>query len=165
MEEMEKAYFPMFVDIKGMKILVVGGGNIALRRVKTLLEFGADVQVIAPELCAGMKELAAEGKIRSELREYMEGDAESAGIVIAATDSRAVNRAVQEECRHRKIPVNVADDRDSCDFYFPSVVITDEAVIGINSGGEDPGRVKRVRSGIEALYGNRRDYSDDRIEK
>ena len=164
---MERPYFPMFVDISGKKILVLGGGQIALRRIRTLLKFRADIRVIAPELCSGLKQLEEEGKIRVEHREYMEGDipeedsqtdpfrkgnGQRTDIVFAATDCREVNYRIWKECRKAGILVNVADDRKLCDFYFPSVVMTEKVVIGINSGGSDPGTVKRTREQIEKIF-------------
>lgn len=148
---MERPYFPMFVDLTGKKVLTVGGGRIALRRVKTLLRFGAVIRVIAPELCAELADLRDGGLICAECRKYRKGDAEGADLVLAASDSREANHAVYEECRERRIPVNVADDRTLCDFYFPSVVMTDEVTVGINSGGTDPGKVKETRKIIEKV--------------
>ena len=162
----------MFIDLTGKKVLVVGGGSIALRRVQTLLRFRADIRVIAPQLCGGLSELEHNGMIRAEHRKYCEGDVaekyrdggkkreEVSGpspggtetapeFVLAATDSREVNRIVWQECRNAGIPVNVADDKNLCDFFFPSVVMTDEIVVGINSGGTDPGKVKAARKKIE----------------
>lgn len=141
----------MFVDISGKKILVIGGGNIALRRVRTLLKFGADVQVISPLLKEELAELKQQGKITVEQRYYAAGDVQGSDIVLAASDSPAVNHGVWEECRKAGIPVNVADSRELCDFYFPSVVMTEEVVIGINSGGSDPGKVKETRRKIEGM--------------
>lgn len=149
---MERAYFPMFVDITGKKVIVVGGGQIALRRVRTLQKFGADIRVIAPELCGGFRELEDSGALKIERRAYRSGDVEGADMVIAATDSPAVNCQVHQECKDQGIPVNTADDHRRCDFYFPSVVMTEEVVIGINSGGENPGKVKEVRREIEEKY-------------
>lgn len=146
---MERPYFPMFVDLTGKKVLTVGGGKIALRRVKTLLRFGVKIRVIAPELCGELADLERQERICVEQRKYRNGDAEGADLVLAASDSREVNRAVHAECRERGIPVNVADDKNLCDFYFPSVVMTEEVVVGINSGGTDPGKVKETRKIIE----------------
>lgn len=146
---MERPYFPMFIDISGKKILVVGGGSIALRRVRTLLKFGADIKVIAPELKEELTELETQGKITAERRCYGAGDTEGYEIVLAASDRPDVNRAVKNECSERGIPVNTADDKSLCDFYFPSVVMTETAVIGISSGGEDPSRAKELRKKIQ----------------
>ncbi len=148
---MERPYFPMFIDISGKKILVVGGGSIALRRVRTLLKFGADIKVIAPELKEELTELETQGKITAERRCYGVGDTEGYEIVLAASDRPDVNRAVKNECSERGIPVNTADDKSLCDFYFPSVVMTDDVVIGINSGGTNPGKVKETRREIERI--------------
>ena len=148
---MERPYFPMFVDLTGKNVLVAGGGKIALRRVKTLLSFGAIIHVTAPELCEELSELERQGKITAEHREYQPGDTAGYDLVLAATDSRKINRMIWEECRERGVTVNVADDKSLCDFYFPSVVMTEEAVIGINSGGEDPSRVKELRKKIQGF--------------
>ncbi len=144
-KEMEKPYFPMFVDISGKKVLVVGGGRIALRRVKTLLMFGPEILVTAPRLEEELIELERRGRIRICQREYCPEDICGADIVLAATDDRELNRNIWKICREQEIPVNTADDKSLCDFYFPSVIMTEDVVIGINSGGTDPGKVKETR--------------------
>lgn len=151
-DEMDRPYFPMFIDLTDKKILVAGGGTIALRRVRTLLKFGADIRVIAPEVCGELAQMEEERKITAEHRGYRAGDICGAQIVLAATDDREVNRKIREECRAAGILVNVADDKSLCDFYFPSVVMTDEAVIGINSGGTDPSITKKLRREIEDMF-------------
>ena len=151
-DEMGRPYFPMFIDLTDKKILVVGGGVIALRRIRTMLKFGADICVIAPEFCEELAQMEEEGKIMAEHRGYRIGDICGAQIVLAATDDREVNRQIREECRAAGILVNVADDKSLCDFYFPSVVMTDEAVIGINSGGTDPSITKNIRREIEDMF-------------
>lgn len=148
---MERPYFPMFVDLTGKKVLMVGGGKIALRRVKTLLRFGAQIRVIAPELCGELEDLEREGRICAERRRYRTGDTEGADLVLAAAGSREVGCAVRAESMERGIPVNVADDKRLCDFYFPSVVMTEDVVVGINSGGTDPGMVRRTRQRLERI--------------
>lgn len=150
--KMDRPYFPMFIDIADKKILVAGGGTIALRRIRTLLKFGADIHVIAPDLCEELTQLEEEGKIKTEHREYRTGDIRGAQIVLAATDDHEVNRKIWEECRAAGIIVNVADDKKLCDFYFPSVVMTDEAVIGINCGGMNHAKVKETRIKIEKAF-------------
>ena len=152
---MERPYFPMFIDMTGKSVLVAGGGRIALRRVRTMLRFGAQVRVAAPELCPELAEMERSGQICVAHRAYEPGDLEGASFVLAATDSREVNRQIWEGCREKGIPVNVSDNRELCDFYFPSVVMTDDAVIGISSGGEDPGRTKELRRKIEETLGER----------
>ena len=148
---MERPYFPMFIDLTDRKIFVAGGGRIARRRIEALVKFGADIHAAAPQVCPEIALLAGEGKIKILLREYRPSDLDGMEFAVAATDDREVNRAVYAECRKRGIPVNVADDKTLCDFYFPALVLTDDLVIGIGSGGESPGRVKEVRQRIEKL--------------
>ena len=148
---MERPYFPMFIDLTDRKIFVAGGGRIARRRIEALVKFGADIHVAAPLVCPEIALLAGEGKIKTVLREYRPSDLDGMEFAIAATDDREVNRAVYAECRKKGIPVNVADDKTLCDFYFPALVLTDNVVIGIGSGGESPGKVKEVRQRIEKL--------------
>ena len=143
----------MFIDLTDKKILVAGGGTIALRRIRTLLKFKADIRVIAPELCEELAQLEEEGKIAAERREYRTSDIDGVQIVLAATDDHEVNRRIWEECRAAGVTVNVADDRSLCDFYFPSIVMTEDTVIGINCGGEDHAKVKETRIKIEEMFG------------
>ena len=152
-EKMERPYFPMFIDLTDKKILVAGGGKIALRRVRTLLKFGTDIHVIAPELCEELTQMEEEGKITAEHREYRAGDIDDSQIVLAATDDHEVNRQIWKECRAAGIIVNAADDKKLCDFYFPSVVMTDDTVIGINCGGMNHAKVKETRIKIEKAVG------------
>lgn len=156
---MEKKYFPMFIDISDKKIIVVGGGAVAARRVETLCHFAEDIIVIALKFTESLLRLAAAGKIRCLQKPYEEGDGSCADIVLAATDKKELNRHIWEECRKaelnegRRILVNVADDKELCDFYFPAVVRENDIVIGINSGGSNPGKVKEVRRKIEKELG------------
>ena len=98
-KENEKPYFPMFVDLSGRQVTVVGGGSVALRRSETLLYFGVDIKVIAPEIRSEFYRLDSEGKVVLCNREYQEGDAKGADLVIAASNCREVNRRVYEECQ------------------------------------------------------------------
>ena len=152
---MDKAYFPLFVDISGMKVMVIGGGKIAARRVDTLIHFASNITVIAPEITGSLAALNETGRIRCVGRQYKKGDVAEADMVLAATDNRQLNDSIAAECKTleqesgRKILFNAADDKNLCDFYFPSVVIKDDIVIGINSGGHNPGKVKQVREKLE----------------
>ena len=148
---MERPYFPMFIDMTDKSVLVAGGGRIALRRVRTMLRFGAQVRVAAPELCPELAEMERNGQICAVHRAYETGDLEGVSFVLAATDSREVNRQIWGDCREKGIPVNVSDNRELCDFYFPSVVMTEDVVVGINSGGTDPGMVRRTRQRLERI--------------
>lgn len=152
---MEEAYFPLFVNLQNKKILVAGGGTIAARRVETLCSFSGNITVVAPEMKDSLVNLEKEGKIHCKLREYKKEDILGADIVLAATNNKEVNRKIAKDCHEAEyesgnsILVNVADDRTLCDFYFPAVIQKDEIVIGINSGGNSPGKVKKIRIELE----------------
>lgn len=170
---MQSAYFPMFVDISDKNIVVIGGGHIAARRVNTLLKFTRELTIVSPQLCEELTELvqicsttgvksaatipcAAEG-VRWIPREYTPDCLQGVDIVLAATNQREVNRKIVTDCRlleqkeQRKILVNTADDKAQCDFYFPSVVQSEEITIGINSGGQAPQKVKEMRKKIQKM--------------
>ena len=150
-------YFPKFIDISKWRILMVGGGKVAARRVESLTHFATDITVIAPEIEETLAQLKSEGKIRVLQRMFDETDLmeQEWNMVLAATDQPKLNEKIVLLCRERNIPVNRADDKEMCDFFFPSIVEKDGVIIGINSGGEDPGKVKSMRKQIEAMKGER----------
>lgn len=146
---MEKRYFPMFVDISDKKIVVVGGGTVAARRVKTLLDFAEDITVVSPEICEKLRALREGSGLRVIERGWRQEDLAGAQIVLAATDQKEVNAKIVRYCREHRIPVNTADDKSLCDFYFPSIIKEDPVIIGINSGGISPAKVKETRQKLE----------------
>lgn len=154
-------YFPMFVDISQKRILVIGGGKIAARRIRTLMKFAADIVVISREAGELLTELIkkdADSQItyicrevceEEFLKESDENPLNGMDIVLAATDNSRLNRKIAESCRKRQILVNISDDKELCDFYFPAVTEKDGVVIGINSGGKSPEKVRKVRECID----------------
>lgn len=170
--ENNAGYFPLFVSLQGKKILIVGAGKIAARRATVLVEFGALVTVVAPEIDneekiernrSGNPELTCKTVPVTKLAESDRliwkrhpfgaqdiKDLEESFLVIAATDDPAVNDDVVRLCRKRGIPVNHAGDQSQCDFQFPAIVRKDPVVIGVNAGGKDHGLVKRVAAGLRA---------------
>ncbi len=130
-------YFPLFISLKGKKITVVGAGTVAARRIRTLLAFEPELVVIAPEAAEEVQALADEGTICWEKREFAPGQIEGSLFVLAAADKSEVNLAVWEECRRLGIPVNRADDHESCDFYFPGIALAGELTAGVTAGGSD----------------------------
>lgn len=146
---MKKAYFPMFVDISEKQILVIGGGKIAGRRIKTLLMFAQYITVVAPQIDETIRALAQRDEIVVIEREWQEEDVKNADIVLTVTDNQEVNSQVVKICKANGILVNTADDKAQCDFYFPGVVIKDDVTIGIGTNGKDPARAKAVRQQLE----------------
>lgn len=161
---MKKNYFPMFVDLSEKKIVVVGGGVIASRRINTLSLFAEKIKVIAPEVLPFVQEAAKCGKVEWVKAVYEKSFLQDADIVVAATNDSMVNHRVKEDCillekeQNRRILVNVADNKQLCDFYFPSIVQTEDAVIGINSGGISPSSTKQIRRQIEDCFNKKSIY-------
>lgn len=143
--------FPLFVDLKEKRVLIVGAGAIAARRATVLAEFGAKVTVVAPEAGSGVRELADAGRLIWKQHAFGSQDLEDLDqsfLVIAATNDPAVNDRIVQLCHERHIPVNHAGDQSQCDFQFPAIVRKDPVVIGINARGKDHGLVKRVAAGL-----------------
>lgn len=151
----KRMYFPMFLDLSKKKIIIIGGGKVAERRVKTLLKFVPEITVIAPNLTDDMKEKVRQGKVIWMQEAFSEDNdviPEDANIVLAATDDAVCNERIAKLCKSRKIPVNDASDKELCDFYFPAIVTSDETVIGITSGGTDPKKTRQIREDIEQMF-------------
>ena len=132
------AYFPLFINLEGRRVLVVGGGSIAARRVKTLLEFGCEIDVIAPEIGSDMETLLDHASVRWSRMEYScDILKKSDPVFVLAAAIHEVNALVTEECRMMSIPVNNASDKAMCDFYFPGIAKDGDVVIGITASGSD----------------------------
>ncbi len=138
-------YFPMFVSLQGKKVQVFGGGNIAARRISSLVKFGCKIKVISPTLHPVCEELLKQGKIEWVKRCWQSGDC-SADIVLAATNHTSVNDRIADECKNsvKKILFNRCDRQDECDFYFPALIESNGLIIGLSSGGADHKKVKNT---------------------
>jgi len=146
------SHFPLFVDIKDKKAVIVGAGKIAARRAISLLKFGADVFVVAPDLCEEIEKLADDEKIKIACREYTKSDLDGAVLAVAATNDRAVNKAVTENAKEQRIPISVADRREESSFYFPAIFEGGGVVGGlISSGGENHSKVREKATEIRML--------------
>lgn len=146
---MEKRYFPMFIDLSGSQILVVGGGRIAARRIRTLLLFSPrKIRVAASSVCEELLRAAEEYQIDIERRTYGRDLLTDMDLVLAATDDPKCNEQVAEDCRKRGIPVNVCHRKELCDFYFPGIAIEDHLVAGVTAGGMNHRMAKKARERI-----------------
>lgn len=142
------AYFPFFVDLRDRPGLVVGGGRVAARKVRTLLPFGPRLTLCAPAL---LPELEALPGLTVRREPFSPALLEGAFFVLAATDDRALNRRVARLCRERGIPVNVAAPGEESTFLFPSVVQRGPLTVGISTGGTSPSAAHYLREQIEGL--------------
>lgn len=149
--------FPLFVDLAGKKIIVIGGGRIAERRIRTILSFGADIQVIAKECSSEIINMYENGMIKLEKRPYVEGELENAFMVLGITDDSRTNETVWKECKKKNIMVNIASDKNLCDFFFPAIVEEDEVVIGVCGNGTNHSEVKEKADLLRKLLKEKRD--------
>ncbi len=143
-------YLPVFMNVRGSNCLVVGGGPVALRKIHLLQRVGARILVLAPELCPEVEALVDEQAARLTSAPYHPELLAGMQIVIAATDDRALNRRVSEDCRARHIPVNVVDDPELCSFVTPSIVDRSPVIIAISSGGAAPVLSRILRARLES---------------
>ena len=144
-----KRFFPMFVDLSDKKIVVVGGGNIATRRIKTLLQFTRNITAVAPKTTMELLELGKAGFVNLINRPVKRSDFTMAFMVIAATNDWKLNDEIYRVCKEEGIYVNVADDKSKCDFYFPGIYMQDEVVVGITASGLNHKKARKVRVAIQ----------------
>ena len=151
-----RLFFPIFVDLTGKRILVVGAGKIAGRRIRTLLPFGPALTVVAPEPSGEVEDLAREGRLTLLRRPFEEADLEGAALVLSAAGDR-VDKAVAAACRERGIPVNAASDIDLDDFYFPGIARRDNIVVGITASGTDHKAAHAVSQAVREFLNNKKE--------
>ncbi len=147
-------YYPIFLNISGKRCVVVGGGQVALRKVRTLLKHGANVEVISPDLCPELSQLAESGEIRVLQRSYRAGDLQDAIIAIAATNDSNTNLEVVKEARRKAVLVHVADDAESSDFIVPSYMRRGDVTIAISTAGRSPALARKIRTRLEKDFGD-----------
>jgi uroporphyrin-III C-methyltransferase/precorrin-2 dehydrogenase/sirohydrochlorin ferrochelatase len=144
-------FLPIFLNIKNRNCLVVGGGEVAVRKITLLLQAGAQVSVISPELDASLSEYVALGKIKHSAEHFQPSHLHNAVLVIAATNNRVTNQLVSETARQHLIPVNVVDNPDLCTFIMPSIIDRSPLMIAISSGGQSPVLARLLRAQLETI--------------
>ncbi len=142
--------FPIFLKLDGRPCLVVGAGNVALEKISSLFKAEAKIQVVAPTVCGAIETLATDGRVTLIRRRFEEADLEGQSLVVTATDSQAVNRAVFLAAQQRGLLCNSVDDPPNCDYYFASVVQRGDLQIAISTAGESPALAQRLRREIDA---------------
>ncbi len=148
-DEQASTYYPILLNIQGRKCLVVGGGPVALRKVKALLEHGANAEVVSPTFCPELNQLATDGAIRAIQRDYKSEDLQHTFIAIAATDDAKTNERVAAEARRRGVLVNVVDDPKNSDFIVPSYLKRGDVIIAVSTSGRSPALARKIRSELE----------------
>ena len=146
------SYYPVALDLRRRLCVVVGGGLVAERKARSLLECQAEVLVIAPQPTEQLRNFALKGTIRLEEREYRPGDLTGAFLAMGATDDPQVNEAVFREAEERGLLVNIADDPARCNFIVPATLRRGDLAIAITTGGKSPALARQLRQELEELY-------------
>jgi precorrin-2 dehydrogenase/sirohydrochlorin ferrochelatase len=147
-------YYPVMLHVQGKRCVVVGGGEVALRKVTALMEHDAHVEIISPELCSELSQLAAAGAIKATLRDYESGDLQGAFVAVAATADGTTNRQVAEEAMKRGVLVNVVDTPELCSFIIPSCLRRGAVTIAVSTGGKSPALARKIRTELEPSFGH-----------
>jgi siroheme synthase-like protein len=148
---MANSYLPVSINVSGRPCLVVGGGNVALRKVETLLDFGAAITVISPDPDDKLIYFGNKKLLELKIREYQSPEAVDYRIVISASDNKEINKQVSVDCRENGTLLNVVDNPQLCSFIFPAVLKRDAMTVAVSTSGEAPflaGRIKLILSEI-----------------
>lgn len=136
--------FPLFIDLSEKKVLVVGGGTIALRRIKTLVKFGPNITVLAPDVNEELKELITSNQVLYHKKVYESKDCNGYDMVLACTNQRKVNHFIVKEASENGSFYNSCDCKEECNFYFPGVATREHVVIGVTASGQNHSLAKEL---------------------
>jgi precorrin-2 dehydrogenase/sirohydrochlorin ferrochelatase len=146
-------YLPIFIDVSDRTCVVIGGGEIAERKTRSLIEGGANVVVISPKVTAGLAAMNHAGAVRHLARTYRPGDLAGAWLAFDATGDDATTLAIVAEARERGVPINVADEPERCTFIAPSVLRRGGLQLAVSTGGASPALARRIREELEGQFG------------
>lgn len=146
-------YYPIFMNLKDQQVLVIGGGAVALRKVQTLLQHGALVHIVSPQLVSELKELIDDKTCFWLEKDYAPEDLQEAILVFSCTEKEAVNAQVALDAKVHHRPVNVVDNPEKCSFIVPSIMERGDLKIAVSTGGSSPIVARQIRSELQALYG------------
>ena len=145
------SFFPMYMDMRDLKVLLVGGGAIATEKLEKLVDFTKEITVIASEVSLEANQLITDHCLTLYQRAYRRGDIDGFDIVIVATDTVELHKAIYEESRGSRTLVNSVDNTDYCDFIFPSYVQKGDLTIAFSTGGASPAFAKYIRRHFEKI--------------
>jgi precorrin-2 dehydrogenase len=146
-------YYPIFLDIEGRNVVIIGGGNVCARKAETMMNYGARVTVISPQFAGEIEKWAADGALQIRRKKYEESDLDGANIVIASTDDEAVNTQIASDCRRRRIPVNVVDVTHLCEFIVPAIIEKGSIQIAVSTGGKSPALARTLKEDLMRTVG------------
>lgn len=147
------SFYPVFVELEGKKVVVVGGGNVACRKVQTLRECGARIHLAGQALTPELQEMVEKEEIHFLGREFKDEYLSHAFMVIAATDDKALNHRISDCAREQGVLVNAVDQPPDCDFIVPSILKRGDLQIAISTSGKSPALARRIRKGLERQFG------------
>ena len=142
-------YYPIFLNISGKKCVVIGGGQVAFRKVQALLKHGADVEVISRDICPELTQLVDDGRINLHQRSYRPGDLDEAFIAIAATDNNELNKKIANEAQRECVLINTVDNAADSDFIAPAYLQRGNITIAISTAGSSPALARKIRARLE----------------
>lgn len=146
-------YFPIFLDLQGKLCVVIGGGRVAERKARSLLQAGAEVRVVSPQMTGTLRQWKEQGKILHRSRPFQGRDLDGAHLAIAATNDREANERIFRLCAERRIWVNGVDDPARSSFIVPSVVQRGDLVLAISTSGKSPAMARILRRKLEKEIG------------
>ncbi|HSP35032.1 MAG TPA: bifunctional precorrin-2 dehydrogenase/sirohydrochlorin ferrochelatase [Thermoanaerobaculia bacterium] len=146
-------YYPIYLDIEGRNVVIIGGGNVCARKAETMMNYGARVTVVSPEFTGEIEKWAAEGCLQTRRKRYEESDLDDANIVIASTDDERVNTQIATDCRRRRIPVNVVDVTPLCEFIVPAIIEKGSIQIAVSTGGRSPAVARTLKEDLQRAIG------------
>lgn len=147
-------YYPILIDLQGKKVLVVGGGSVALRKIDILLEHGAQVHVITRKLTPPLDTYVKEGRIKSLGQDFEDNALDAFFMVIAATNDRSLNHEIGTKAKARGLLVNAVDQPSDCNFIVPSVLRRGDLLVAVSTSGKSPALAKKVRKDLESIFGS-----------
>jgi siroheme synthase-like protein len=146
-------YYPIYLDIEGRNVVIIGGGNVCARKAETMMKYGARVTVVSPDFTDEIEQWASEGCLGLRRKAYDPSDLDDAHIVIASTDIQSVNEQIAADCRARRIPVNVVDVTPLCEFIVPAIIETGGIQIAISTGGKSPALARTLKEDLQRAIG------------
>ncbi len=157
--------YPVMVNMEGRLAVVVGGGGVAARKTADLLESGAKVKVVSPEINNEIVELVKDNELEIVKREYEYGDLDGAALVFSATNDRSVNELVFMEAEGRNIFINAVDDPENCSFYVPSFTRKGDFLFALSTAGAAPAYAARIRRELEKQIPEEIDILLDKLRR
>jgi precorrin-2 dehydrogenase/sirohydrochlorin ferrochelatase len=146
-------FYPVYLNLKNKQVIVIGGGEVAERKIESLLETGAVIRVISPQVTSGIHVLAEQKRIELHVRAYSSSDCDGATLILSATNDPEVSEQAFRDAATAGAWINTADEPQLCDFIMPAVVRRGAVTIAISTGGTSPGLAARLRRKIAGIVG------------